>query len=486
MINYFPTLYPDELVYSLLSRCYIQSGYLTYTFAAQDFFVKPNTKPNIEFINKYTPELLDLLTKNISMETIVDKHTMFPYYSIFLSQERKVKAFNLLLNMDDDYYKYINIPKRKTGTIRYLRYCPECASRDRKLYGETYWHRVHQLIGVDICPYHYCKLINSNILISSKTSPALITAEEAVPYGIQPIHSDNSLECNLAEYTTKVFLSDININSSIAVGDFLHSKMEYTKYLSQRGEKRNMVLLHTDFLKYYQSLSNNQFKEMWQLQKVFVNDRYNTYEICMTAMFLNIPADELINMKLPTKTQQQLFDEKIKELHSQGLNYRQIANQLNSSYDLVKTIGEGRYGTYHYTKSNPQKGGLKKIDWSKIDEDTLPLVKQTIKQLQNNTTDKPIRITVGLIQNMLQLPNKRFDNCPKCKAEISKYIISQEEHWARMVVWAANKTIEEQNMLTYSSIIKLTNMRRKNFKACLPYINQYADDELTQQIYKLI
>lgn len=486
MINYFPTPYPDELIYSLLARCYVKSGYLTYTYAAQDFFLNKNTRPNIEFINEYTPEMFSVLTKNIPMEDIIIKHIMFPYYARFISKDRRIKAFQSLLQMNDDYYKYIRIPKSKTKTVRTLRYCPICATKDREEYGETYWHRIHQLVGVDICPRHHCQLISSGIPINSKTSPSLITAEETIPLNITSIQSNNELECRLAEYISQVFLSDINIRSDITVGDFLHSKMEYTKYLSLRGEQRNMTLFHSDFINYYQLLPNNQFKESWQLQKVFTNDRYNTYEICMMAMFLNISVNELINMKLPEKSQQQLFDEKIKELHNQGLNYRQISNQLNSSYDLVKAIGEGRYSTYHYSSPKPQKGGAKKMNWDKIDTETLPIVKQTIKQLQSNKTSKPKKITVSLMLNLLNLPNKRFDKCPKCKAEINKHIISQEEHWAKLVVWAADKSIKEGRELNYSTIIRLTNMRRQNLKDCLPYLHLYTNNDLVQTIYKLI
>ena len=49
MITYFPSIYPDELLYSLLARYYAKSGYLAYTYAAQDLFVKKTVKPDIEF-----------------------------------------------------------------------------------------------------------------------------------------------------------------------------------------------------------------------------------------------------------------------------------------------------------------------------------------------------------------------------------------------------------------------------------------------------
>ena len=63
------------------------------------------------------------------------------------------------------------------------------------------------------------------------------------------------------------------------------------------------------------------------------------------ALFLKIPTDVLVNRRLPEKSKQQLFDAEIHRLHKQGLKYPEIANRLNASYDVVKSIGEGRYKT---------------------------------------------------------------------------------------------------------------------------------------------
>lgn len=51
MIVQFTSFYPDELVYSLLARYYVKSGYMRYTFAAQDLFASKTVRPNIEFVN---------------------------------------------------------------------------------------------------------------------------------------------------------------------------------------------------------------------------------------------------------------------------------------------------------------------------------------------------------------------------------------------------------------------------------------------------
>ena len=177
MISFFPDIYPDELIYSTLSRYYAKSGYTAYIFAAEDLYEKRTVKPDIEFLNPLTKNAFDIITQNISWESVIKKHTMFSYYARFLNRERRNKAYETLVNMSGSVYNILAIPKTKEN--RYLRYCPVCANEDREKYGETYWHRIHQMIGVNVCPIHGCYLVNSDVPISSRASPKLVTAEES-------------------------------------------------------------------------------------------------------------------------------------------------------------------------------------------------------------------------------------------------------------------------------------------------------------------
>ena len=482
MISYFPSAYQDELLYSQLARFYIKSGYLAYRFAAEDLFINKTTRPDIEFVNAYRPEALELITRNESFERVIQKHTMFGYYGRFIKPERRKQAFQSLVSMGEEYHNLLSIPKRKDRVSRYLRYCPLCVNADRKTFGETYWHRVHQMTGVNICPIHHCNLIDTDLATSSNVSPALIAAEEVVSIPREIVFSTNSLECRLAEYIAEVFQSDVHVDSEVTTGQFMHSRMENTKYLSQRGRQRNMAVLHTDFLKYYAQLPNNQFLQQWQIQKVFSNDRYNTNEVCMLAMFLGIPANDLVNMKLPTTAQHQLFDEQIRKLHDDGLNYQQIATRLNASYNVVKAIGEGLYGSYHYFSESPRKGGAKRYDWDKIDAERLPIVKATIENLSGYNTQRPVKITIGLIERYMNLPKNGLRHCPECRKEILSHYETQEEYWARELVWAVNEILSSGQALHRTQVKKLTQMRNQNIDACLPYVHIYGSQEIVTTI----
>lgn len=259
--------------------------------------------------------------------------------------------------------------------------------------------------------------------------------------------------------------------------------MANTKYRSIRGEQRNIKLFHSDFMDFYRELSGNWFTELWQIQKVLAGDRINFCEVCMLAMFLGVPVAELVNMNLPEKSQQQLFDEEVYRLHDKGLKYPEIAERLNASYNTVRAVGERRYGTYHKPPKVPLKSGAKPQDWDQIDNDTLPLVKDAIKQLHGDGTTRPRRVTVFAVEKMLHLSSKKISlYLPQCLAEIRRHEESQEQYWAREVVWAANHLRDAGSPLVWRRIRELTNMRPENYRACLPYVANYADEEMVAQL----
>ena len=471
MIEYFPNFYTDELVYSLLARVYVQGGYVAYRYCAEELFSKPLERPDIEFVNSLTAAASDSITRDMTMEQVVLNHTMFPYYARFLPLERRSKAFHAMVSMQGNYNNLLPMPKSKNGAERHLRYCPMCAAIDREQYGETYWHRTHQMQGVNICPIHFCYLVESDVLISGKASPSLTAADEVIPMETQVKLSDNSTERGIAGYVSEVFQTAMDLKSDVLVGDYLHGRMDGTKYKrSVRGEHRNIALFASEFAEYYKGLPDNWFTELWQIQKVFTNCRFGTYEVCMIAMFLDIPISDLAHMELPQKPQQQIFDEQIRAMHENGMKYPEIANRLGASYDTVKAIGEKKHRQQKADSRNHKKCGAKPKDWMQIDENTLPLVKEAIDKLYGDGEDRPKKVTIAAVEKMLNLPSGRIHNyLPICRAEIQKYHESQEQYWAREVMWAVKKIQREGDVLNWKHIRDLTNMRRCDLTACAPY-----------------
>lgn len=432
MICYFPEIYPDELLYSQLSRYYSKSGYMAYIFAAQELFMDKHVRPDIEFVNRFTTDALNVITGNISINDIVTKHTMFPYYGRFLKSDRREKAYSALVNMSGNYHNLLAVPK--LNTERYLRYCPLCAKEDRKEYGETYWHRSHQMIGVDICPVHYCVLQNSNALISGKASPRFVTAEEVIDTNYEHTISVDDTEKKLCRYISDVFSLDVDLRNNVQVGDYISFRLSKTKYMT--GKMRDMRTLTEDYNRFY-----NTSTELWRIQKVLTNDDFKLKNICMLAMFMDIKADELCCPILPTT------------IHK--LNRKKI-----------------------YSEKKP---GVRTKDWEEIDCEILPKVKKVIQDFMN-TAARPRKISVFAIEKMLNLPSKQINKMPKCKAEILRHYESQQQFWAREAEWAVNTIKADGQTLNWKKIRELTNMRKADVISCLPYMK----DSIRAEVEKVI
>lgn len=286
MIGFMPEIYPDELLYSRFTRYYERSGYMAYIFAAEDLFQNKNERPDVEFINRLTQDAQSVIHKKMSADEVIMNHTMFPYYGRFLGKERRTEAYFALLNTDGNYRNLLPIPKAKRQ--RFLRYCPMCVNMDRDKYGETYWHRIHQMQSVDICPIHFCVLQNTDIAIGSTTSPRFSAAENVIKdfEKIEVVEDDK--ERKLAQYILNVFKSNIDFDNDTKLGDYLSYRLKGTKYMT--GALRNMQELTNDFNDFYGTET-----ELWRIQKILTNVNVKIRDICMLALFLKITPEELNN-----------------------------------------------------------------------------------------------------------------------------------------------------------------------------------------------
>ena len=205
----------------------------------------------------------------------------------------------------------------------------------------------------------------------------------------------------------------------------------------------------------------------------------------MTAMFLGIPVDDLAHMELPQIPQHDRFDAAVKKLHDDGMNYQEIARELGAAYDTVKSIGLGTYGTYHYGSPVQKKRKSKRYDWTAIDNDLLPKVQDLIRTMNADKTTRPIRITIGTVERLMNLPKNGLRNCSKCRLEIQRYYEPQEQYWARVIVWAVTTILDKGQQLSRTRVKNMTEIRDAKISACLPYLGCYADDALVSEILKL-
>lgn len=160
-VKMVPEPYNDELWYSVLSRYHKMSGNVlereTYRDICPSLF-RVESKLPILTMNKSSIEMLG--NNQSKIWDVYVNHTLEPYWQRFNPAIRKQLAYNFAIGNEKSKAKMV---QRTINQVAMLRYCPLCVNDERKNYGETYWHRTHQISLLTFCPKHKCRLLDSKI-----------------------------------------------------------------------------------------------------------------------------------------------------------------------------------------------------------------------------------------------------------------------------------------------------------------------------------
>lgn len=168
MLPFFPTPYPDELLYSVLARYHIWSRNFSLKDTIDDLFGRKTASAVIDLPNNLKAVSDQLPEGSINTpDRFIQKHTLFPLFKPFLPKERVDKLIHSMIN-GGDIHARIGVMASSISSPKFLRYCPECVNEDERKYGEPYWHRTHQVPGVEICPIHQTFLVESNIATTAR------------------------------------------------------------------------------------------------------------------------------------------------------------------------------------------------------------------------------------------------------------------------------------------------------------------------------
>ena len=468
MIAFFPEAYPQEMLYSQLARYHSRSGYARYVFTAEDIFNHGKTVvPSIEFVNRYTEDAMQWLTREQSWEEVVEQHTMYPAYIRFLPKLRRIDAVKGILSCEGNWKNLMLIPN--LGYTRYIRYCPECAKEDREEYGETYWHREHQILKISVCPKHHCFLEDSEVAISSKTSPGLHDAENNVPHNIEKRVCNSYREIEFTQYVIDVMHEPVDIENSLSVGKFLHSRLD-DEYVRENRMSRNMNKLYVDYLTFYGTEIPTM--TLSYMQKIFNGYYYDPYYILQLAFFMGISVHDITH--LPT------------DIPLYGIQevYQELAQKHHIDYSIVEEIGSNVLKYFNHSTRLTKKTGPREIKYAELDAKYLPQVKETVKRILEQE-GRPQKISFAKVQKSLGTAQKQFNKLPQCKAYIEQHMETQPEHWARVVEWSIEELKEQGRPINATRIMKLTNMRLGDIECCCSHIKDEEKRLLVQELLSI-
>ena len=165
MLGFFPKLYPAELLYSGIARYQIRSGSLSPKSNIEELFNSRTITATADL-----PCGLDALVKQLPIfcqltsDDFLNNHTLYNFYAPFIPPERASQIReSMKSNQGGNIHTRIGLAAGNIPLSQYFRFCPQCLQENEQKYGEFYWHRIHQLSCVLVCPTHNVPLQNSTL-----------------------------------------------------------------------------------------------------------------------------------------------------------------------------------------------------------------------------------------------------------------------------------------------------------------------------------
>lgn len=255
MPSFFPTPYPDELLYSVIGRYHLRSGNSSPKWTYKELF---GTEALV--INWGLPSHIEAFAQRtynsaqFDADYWIDHHTLFPLFAPFLPKERSAIIRKMMKGTNGSgIYTLIGLAAGSIAVKKALCFCLCCYEEDIRQYGEPYWHRSHQAFGVFVCPIH-------KVSLHEITSPV----EDRQGITVLPISSSlfQSQLCLPVQFSEKNMMKLSNFAIDAAgilkadVGSFFSSKGYLLPRLADKGlvtaaNRIRQIELQEQFIAFY-------------------------------------------------------------------------------------------------------------------------------------------------------------------------------------------------------------------------------------------
>ncbi|MEH7125591.1 TnsD family transposase [Bacillus sp. JJ1773] len=178
---FFPFLYDDELLYSIIARYHDISGNENPKITMEELFDSSHVCASTilpAHLNALSQKLAVL--KTFTPDYFIANHTLLPLYAPFIPAYRFQQLRTMMFHSNGmSIYMKLGKPSSTIKNPTTLRFCRECVTEEQVRNGEAFWHRSHQIEEVMLCPIHHTWLVESNIPYSERRNKhELITLEQ--------------------------------------------------------------------------------------------------------------------------------------------------------------------------------------------------------------------------------------------------------------------------------------------------------------------
>lgn len=406
-MRYFPTPYPDELLYSLIGRYHRHSGNLRFKHTIKDLFGKTTQRSVLDLPANLGYLATRIEEHHLSLDELIDNHTLLPFYQSFNSEDtiNSVRS-KMIKSRGGAIHNALGILASSISNEQRLRHCERCMYEDYSKFGEYYWHRKHQLPSIHICPDHHCELIVDDKLLYEYNQhqyvmPDNAFLERATTQKIDPEIIEQQID--LAGQAYWVLCNPVSIPNLNFYRDRYLVLLKY-KELANVNDRVDSDLLLRAFKKVYsekllelnQSVVEN--KETNWLRMIFQKNRKSFHPVrhLLVINFLS----ENIQEFLKSKNKYEPFGKGPWPCLNPVHKYKEmVIDQVSISYNYTAKRTLGRFECecgYIYTRNAPILLNSDDIFKGKVLSFGAVWERQLVKKVKENRTLTSIAVEFGV------------------------------------------------------------------------------------------
>lgn len=248
MISYLPPSYPDELLFSHLVRNIRNTLSTNYVETSTQLFGIPNAELSIDlqtrvqFLFNAAYHLIEP-----SPISVINKYTMLQWYHPFLTNTKREYAIQVMINgPGTGLHAKLGINAGSSNAAPFPKICPLCFVENRREYGEAYFHRIHQIPDILICPYHEVFVQEYRPIFEYNGYAKILDPVRIQIEKVKIIENSDSTLLSLSQTFSKIFngIQLFDVNTTNYYDSLIRSKYS-------RGSQLKWEEIVSDFEKFY-------------------------------------------------------------------------------------------------------------------------------------------------------------------------------------------------------------------------------------------
>lgn len=331
-----PLAFPNEILFSRLVRHFTLTGmtienYLSTVFDNHKVTIHPYLTAGLSQLSKFSLES--------SVELMSDQ-TLAPLFIHFLPSYQSTISTGLVSSNAAYAIRACQLTSVKEKESLSIKFCPQCAIENIQEFGTSYWHRPHQIPGIESCYKHQVWLVHLALVERSKLSHCFLPQVDFNP------QKSSLLSYELAKYAASYLNGVSKNNHSFNVKDII-ANLDKLGFVTKYGHFRRKRLVE-DFYQFTQDLayqsqhllpeSSTDFRYVSYLLSGKVSQHPFKYLLLGFWLSKHLPCEEH-NDPLPNGSDPaELLESKCIKLLHQGESMASVGRLIGKSRCYVKAL----------------------------------------------------------------------------------------------------------------------------------------------------